>query len=135
MLCPRGQSMKRREFITLIAGTAAWPFATQAQQPAMPVVGFVNAASPEPYARMLAAFLKGLNEASYVENQNVKIEYRWAEGKIDRLPAMVADLVHREVTVIAATGTPEALAAKAATTEIALYLELGSAPVPLCFGV
>ncbi len=97
----------------------------------MPVVGFVNAASPQPYARMLSAFIKGLGETGYIEDQNVKIEYRWAQGEVNRLPAFVADLVRREVSVIAATGTPAALAAKAATTTIPIVFETGSDPVQL----
>lgn len=97
----------------------------------MPVVGFVNAASPQAYARMLSAFIKGLGETSYIEDQNVKIEYRWAQGEVDRLPAFVADLVRREVSVIAATGTPAALVAKATTTAIPIVFETGSDPVEL----
>ena len=104
--------MRRRDIIKGIVGLlVVWPVAAGAQQPAMPVVGFVNMASAKDYTRQLAAFLKGLSETGYVDGQNVAIEYRWAEGRNDRLPAMVADLVHRQVAVIAATTTPAVLAA------------------------
>jgi ABC-type uncharacterized transport system substrate-binding protein len=115
--------MRRRDFITLACSVAVgWPFATHAQQ-SKPVIGFINAASAQNYAPQLAAFLKGLGETGYIDDRNVAIQYRWAEGQNDRLPAMAADLVRRQVAVIAATSTPAALAAKATTTTIQSYLK------------
>jgi len=124
--------VRRRDFIKVVAGSAAvWPLAARAQQPVMPVIGFVNSAPRQGQEPQVAAFLKGLADVGYVEGRNVAIEYRWAEGQNDRLAALAADLVRRQVAVIAATSAPAALAAKMATTTIPIVFETAADPVKL----
>src|SRR5262245_58088785 len=120
--------MRRRAFISLLGGAAAWPFAARAQQPAMPMVGFLNSASPQAFADRLRAFHNGLKETGFVEGENVTVLYRWAENQFDRIPELAADLVRRRVAVIA-VNTPAALPAKAASASIPIVFLVAEDPV------
>jgi putative ABC transport system substrate-binding protein len=130
MLAERGADMQRREFLVVLGGAAAWPVVARGQQPTMPVIGWISSRAANEATSLVAAFRQGLKEAGYVETQNVVLDFRWAEGQYDRLPALAADLVRRPVTVVVATGgDPAAQAAKAATTIIPIVFVSGSDPV------
>src|SRR5262249_46845593 len=125
----RSGQLQRREFMALLGGAAAWPLAARAQQPAMPVIGFLNSGSPDPQGDRVRGFGQGLREAGYDEGRNVPIEYRWAEGRNDRLPELAAELVRRRVSLLAPVGIPASLAAKQATTTVPIVFSIAADPI------